>query len=122
MTGRRRSVRKFGAVAALFALALQFVLSFGHMHPEDFFPAMAQPATQAGTPAAPSKPAPIIPTDDACAICVNMAMMGAVAIPPPPAPILPEFVFARAIFPQLVAEAPRWTVRVSFRSRAPPSV
>jgi hypothetical protein len=122
MSGRRQSVHKFGAVAALFALALQFALSFGHMHPEDFFPPTGQGPIRAGLPTAPLKPIPTVPVDDACAICINMAMVGASAMPPPPPPVVPSLVFARTIFPPLVAEAPRWTARVSFRSRAPPFV
>jgi len=122
MWGRRRTVRKYGAVAALFALALQFVLSFGHMHPEDFFPHMAQPATSGSAPSAPSKHGPTVPIDDACAICINMAMVGASALPAPPPPIMPPMVYGRAIFPPLVAVAHRSAVRVSFRSRAPPFV
>ena len=31
-----RSNRRFGSWAALFALAIQLVLSFGHIHLEDF--------------------------------------------------------------------------------------
>jgi hypothetical protein len=121
MRGRRRSVRKFGAVAALLALALQFVLSFAHIHPEDFFPVTAHHVAQAGAPGTPSKPAPAVPTDDSCAICISMAMAGSSATPAL-IPIVPPLVFGRAIFPPLVTEAPRWTVRVSFRSRAPPLV
>src|SRR5277367_1552565 len=115
MRGRRRSVHKFGAVAALFALALQLVLSFGHMHPEDFFPPTGQGPTRAGVPSAPLKPIPAVPADDACAICINMAMVGSSALPPPVPPIMPPLAFGRAVFPPLVAEAPRWATRVSFR-------
>jgi hypothetical protein len=125
MMGRSRPVRQWGAALALFALWLQLVLSFAHIHPEDFFPPV--PVQQAslpglpGAPAAPAKPAPANPDHDDCAICVSMAMAAASALP---APILlvppsPDYgiSYVRIAHTPALAAAPR----PPFQTRAPPS-
>lgn len=120
MFGRRRSVHRLGSVLALLALALQFVLSFDHFHPEDFFPSAAA-EMQAGGSSAPERPDPVLPSHDDCAICLSMAMIGASALPPPVAATAPTLV-AFFEFPQPLLAASRPAPRRSFRSRDPPSV
>jgi hypothetical protein len=134
-----RSNVQHGTRLALFALAIQFVLSFGHFHA---IAAPVAPALQSATtqfdvafasrlpaPAAVSKSTPQQPasnhdsdrqTDDFCAICVVVAMANAALSATPPALLLPhavEFVY-------LTTEAEfvhRNSVRVAFQPRAPPA-
>jgi hypothetical protein len=119
MMGRSRSVRQSGATLALAALWLQLVLSFAHIHPEDFF-ARAQQAAVPGAPAVPAKPVPALPTHDDCAICVSLAMAAASALP---APILlappPDYGVAF----RRIADTPAPSVapRPPFQTRAPPA-
>ena len=134
-----RSNVQHGTRLALFALAVQFVLSFGHFH------AIAAPvasALQSGTtqfdlsfagrlpaPEAVSKSTPQQPasnhdsdqqTDDFCAICAVVAMANAALSAAPPVLLLPhavEFVYltTNAGFVDLNP------VRVAFQPRAPPA-
>jgi Protein of unknown function (DUF2946) len=119
-------MRQSGAVLALFALALQIVLSFGHMHPEDFFPPgsggagrdLAQTLTRG--PSAPSPQSPAGDSDhDGCAICINMAMVGASALPPPVS-IAPPVAVAHVMFAPVASAAAAGALYPNFRSRAPP--
>jgi hypothetical protein len=127
-----RSNIKYGSKLALLALAIQFVLSFGHFHA---VAAQAAPAIQSGiqpvavatdaaappTQAQPQKqkPASDHDTNDACAICAVIAMANAVLFSTPPLLELPqavEFLYQTtdAEFVHLHA------VRVAFQPRAPP--
>jgi hypothetical protein len=134
-----RSNVQHGTRLALLALAVQFVLSFGHFHA---IAARAMPALQTGTtqfdisfagrlpaPDAVNKSAPQQPAsnhdsdqqpDDFCAICAVVAMANAALSAAPPALLLPhavEFVY-------LTTDAEsvhRNSVRVAFQPRAPPA-
>jgi hypothetical protein len=122
MRRRRGPVRRFGAALALFALAVQLVLSFGHIHPEDFWTPRAAPAlaqsSDAPAPALPGQPG--LPTHDDCAICVAMAMAASSALPAPIA-LPPPSNFgdiAQPLPPRpVIAAAPR----LPFQTRAPPA-
>jgi len=118
-----------GARLALLALAVQIVLSFGHIH---FYAlglasanaASAAMAQDAGT-AAPSKPAPIHKSDGSagvdCAICALIQLSATSA--PAAAPALPLPANPGPIgrhFP--VASALAATPHFLFQARAPPSV
>ena len=120
MMGRDRSVRHWGTTLALFALALQLVLSFGHIHPDDFFRLEAPSSARTAANTAPlPAPAPALPSHDDCAICVSMAMVGSSVLPAPVALVPPATlvaVFARPIDAPILAVP----LRLSFRSRAPP--
>ena len=133
-----RSNIKHGTRLALFALAVQLALSFGHSHG---IAAQAAPAIQSGPvlsdPAyATSLPAPAtvsrstqpLPSDqdsdrqpaDACAICAVMALANAVLFATPPILLLPqaiEFLYLAtdAEFVHLNS------ARVAFQPRAPPA-
>jgi hypothetical protein len=131
-----RSNIKRGSRLALFALAIQFALSFGHFH------AVAAQAIQPDTApfelshanglAAPDavgesaqQPSPSTPDSDQqpsdpCAICAVMALANAVLFATPPILLLPqaiEFLYLTtdAEFVHLNS------ARVAFQPRAPPA-
>src|SRR3954451_3914009 len=130
---------RHGSRLALFALAIQFALSFGHFHGMG---AQAAPAIQthvtdadfayaAGVAAQPAadavaqKQQPSTPdTDqqpaDACAICAVMSLAGHVLFETPPLLQLPQAVE----FLYLTTDAEfvhLGSVRYAFQSRAPPA-
>lgn len=123
-----RTYGRFGSGLALFALALQFCLAFGHIHPEDIYGSVGRPLSGAVEIALPTASSPQSLTrdyaanhaDDFCAICETMFMLGSSATPEAPqllsqAPIVrPARHFSRAA---ALFVAPR---RASFQSRAPP--
>jgi Protein of unknown function (DUF2946) len=129
-----RSQIKAGSRLALFALAVQFVLAFGHFHS---FAAQAAPAIQSGaaqSPAAVHLTAPEAvsqsgqqrpgsdhdhPSGDPCAICAVMALANTVLFSTPPLLLLPQAVE----FLYLTADAEFVhlnSARVAFQPRAPP--
>ena len=112
-----RSNIRHGSRTALFALAVQFVLAFGHFHGI---------AAQAA-PTIASAQSQQIPSDhdsgqqpaDTCAICAVMALANTALFATPPLLLLPqaiEFLYLTtdAEFAHLNA------VRVAFQPRAPP--
>lgn len=123
-----RTNGRFGSGVALFALALQFCLAFGHIHPDDIYGSVGRPLSNAAEIALPAAGSPqslsrdhvASHADDFCAICETMVMLGTSATPeapqlPAPAPIVRparHFVRTAALF-----VAPR---RAPFQSRAPP--
>jgi hypothetical protein len=133
-----RSNIKQGSRLALFALAVQFVLSFGHFHAvaAQAAPGIQSAAVQSGisyagilaAPDALSKATRQAPSDrdsdqhpdDYCAICAVVAMANAVLFATPPVLLLPQ----AAEFLYLATDAgfvrPN-SVRVAFQPRAPPA-
>jgi hypothetical protein len=123
-----RTNGRFGSGLALFALALQFCLAFGHIHPDDIYGSVGRPLSSAAEIALPKADSPqsfsrdhvASHADDFCAICETMVMLGTSATPeapqmPAPAPIVrPARHFARTT---ALSVAPR---RAPFQSRAPP--
>ena len=117
-----RSNVKTGSRLALFALALQFALSFGHFHAA----AQAAPAIQSGLSYAlttADEPASNPDSDqrpnDPCAICAVIALANSVLFAPPPPLLLPQaiaflYLATDAEFVHLSAAYP------AFQSRAPP--
>jgi hypothetical protein len=131
-----RSNIKRGSRLALFALAIQFVLSFGHFHAvaaqaiqPDTAPFELSHANGLAAPAAVSEsaqqPSPSTPDSDQqhrdpCAICAVMALANAVLFATPPILLLPqaiEFLYLTtdAEFVHLNS------ARVAFQPRAPPA-
>ena len=132
----RSNIKRVSHVA-LFALAIQFALSFGHFHG---VANQAASATQSGSvksafliadnlaaqvahdPSA-SQPAPGHDSGehpgDICAICAVMAMANAALFATPPTVLLPQaFDFSyTATMTEFVSVLP---VRVAFQPRAPP--
>jgi len=119
MTWFRSNIKRVSHVA-LFALAIQFALSFGHFHGVATDATSAaqiarslsapQPGSDQGSPEHPG---------DICAICVVMAMANAALFATPPTVLLPQaFDFSyKATTAQSVRILP---VRVAFQPRAPP--
>jgi hypothetical protein len=119
-----RSRARLGSWVALFALALQLVVSFGHVHAEHLAASSAGHASI--DIALPATDAPVVPAhpdglaDDYCAICALIHLSGAL-LPSAAPSLLEPFVFARtslepAVTPMLAAQPP-----ASFRARAPPT-
>lgn len=115
-----RSNIQRGSRLALFALAVQFVLSFGHFHG---VAAQAAQALQSVSDAAQQQRQSNHDSDrqsnDACAICAVVAMASAVLFATPPALLLPQAVE----FSYLTTEAEFIhlnSARVVFQPRAPP--
>jgi hypothetical protein len=125
---------KTGSRLALFALAVQFALSFGHFH---FDAAKAAPAIQAGPgdvvllsveggspPAKASQPQPANHDNDQqpienCAICAVISLAGNLLLSTPPLLLLPQAV--ELLYLATDAEfAHLGSIRLPFQSRAPP--
>jgi len=121
-----RSRSRLGAYLALFALAFQLAVSFGHVHLERVAPPSAGVSALAGAQPsaddrnAPSKPAGREhPADDHCPICTLIHLAGALV--PAEMPSLP----LPAVFSRLRLEtAAEFDLTAShatlFRARAPP--
>jgi hypothetical protein len=114
-----RSKLKYGSRIALFALAIQFALSFGHFH------GIAAQATPVAVGQSIQQPQPASDRDsnqhsgDICAICAVMAMANAVSFAAPPVLPLPQAIE----FSYLATDAGFVhvsSVRVAFQPRAPP--
>jgi hypothetical protein len=112
-----RSRAKTLSLLALFALAVQFALAFGHVH-ADFVRAgpgvvasIASASSDHGTDSAPGH--------DACAICAVTAMAGTGVTAAPPALPLPHAFDALrlAARPQVTIASPRLR---AFPPRGPP--
>lgn len=120
---RSGRLQRRGAWVALFAIALQLVLTFGHMHP---LPAAASSGVAAVT-AATSEPGNGSSdrqtgdiAHDICAICVATQMANAAALPPPAALALPVRVFVAMAFSGGTFAPPRLP-SLAFETRAPPT-
>jgi hypothetical protein len=120
-----RANRTSGGRLALFALAVQLVLSFGHIHREDIFGPAAAPAgaVVVASAADPSAPTPADPApghaDDYCAICASLYLLGTSFVPDVPQLPLPHVSYAiehvdRTVVVLVVPQ------RAPFQSRAPP--
>jgi len=117
-----RSNIRHGSRLALFALAIQFVLAFGHFHGVAHAASAIASATSLTAPGTP-QPVPGQDSDrhanDACAICAVMAMANTLLFTTPPLlrpPEAAEFLYRTtdAGFVYL------GSLRVAFQPRAPP--
>jgi hypothetical protein len=123
-----RAYRKFGGRLALSALALQFYLSFAHIHPDDIYGPVGQPlfaAEAVNLPAAESLKAlpagvPWYSGDALCPICETIYFLSTSSTPDAPT-VLPPTFWSRPAEHSIVRTtlfvAPR---RAPFQSRAPP--
>jgi hypothetical protein len=118
-----RSHLRLGARLALFALVVQLVVSFGHVHAEDFAATVALAASAGhGSPSsgAPNGRHPSDTTNDICAICALIQLVH-VSVPAM-APVLS----APTVFDWIRHQPPRQLAASAsshelFRARAPPS-
>ncbi len=120
-----RSNIRHGSRLALLALAVQFMLSFGHFH------AQASPVVQSGvasivsSDAATGQPSPAShDTDqqpgDTCAICAVMALANLALFATPPLLLLPQAV--EFLYLATDAEFVHLnSARLAFQPRAPPA-
>jgi len=123
-----RSRIRSGARLALLALAVQMVLSFGHMHRGDLglppLPAFGGTDLASDGSHGPAQPADREHhpgSDDYCAICASMVLI-ATAIPSlPPVLIVPETIH-HLWPPQATLHQPATQIALSFQARAPPLV
>lgn len=117
---RSRSWRRFGGWAALFALSLQIVLAFGHMHPlaaaGRFVTAATPHASSGGDP----QKRPGDAAQDICAICVSIHLAGTLVLPqaaalaaPAGSPDLVDLGGSSFVLPRLPPHP--------FQTRAPPT-
>ncbi len=122
MRGVRRH-RRHGAVLALIALALQIAVAFGHVH----LPALAQNphaiSTQRAALADTKSHAPAqipVDNDDYCAICASIFLAASAFAPVPPQLLVPAN-FQRVEHCCHAASPLVESLRLAFRSRAPPA-
>ena len=123
-----RSRSRLGAYLALFALAFQLAISFGHVHLERMSPpsagmgasALAGAQPSADDRNAPSKPAGREhPADDHCPICTLIHLAGALV--PAEAPSLPLPTVVGRLRLEVAAEFDLTPSHAAlFRARAPP--
>lgn len=112
-----RSNIKHGSRLALFALAIQFALSFGHFHG---LVAQAAPALQQTGQHVPAGQDSDRQPAEPCAICAVMALASTALFAAPPLLLLPQ----AAQFLYLITDAEFVHLshgRVAFQPRAPPA-
>ncbi len=124
-----RANRRAVACCALFALAVQLILSFGHFHLTvglgsgssslaSSFGDQARP--QPGdTDGGPSKPA--VPVADYCGICAVINLAGSVVPPAAPAVLQPVAVISTVAW-RIVETSATPSPHIDARARAPPAV
>jgi hypothetical protein len=110
---------------AIFALACQFVLTFGHVHTGSVSLVSVALVSADGvdsSASAPSSPAQKIPTGlarDFCAVCNHVSLAGALVLPVSPTAV-PPISFIRRLHWPLVAMAFRSRDHFYFDARGPP--
>jgi hypothetical protein len=121
-----RSNIRHGSRLALLALAIQFLLTFGHFHGVGVQGATATAANLAFTASAIDRPHPQPGSSDPessgdlCAICAVMALANLALFTPPP--ILPSPQAVEFSYPATgTAFVDLDSATVAFRSRAPPA-
>jgi hypothetical protein len=119
---------RWGARLALFALAVHFVLSFGHVHSDVLSHQLgtaiaaamesdADPARGSGQPAHPYRGST---AHDFCALCASLNLLGSLILPDASPPVmLPDF--DRVQFRHGLASIPSRPFRSFSEARAPPS-
>lgn len=113
-----RSKARRLSLLALFALALQFGLSFGHFH-NDLGIAVASAAAGQSQASAPDSGGDQNHHHDLCAICSSLAMTGSALAPDTPPLPLPIALSNSRTTPDPETATPD-NRRSAFRSRAPP--
>lgn len=119
-----RSNARFGSWLALFALALQLTLSFGHVHPNAHLsraaPGFAASLEMPAPGGIPEKPTKHTKFTDFCAICAVVQMASSSLVPTIPSDFLPDIVsherMPLSFHAQLIA-----LLRLPAQARAPPA-
>src|SRR5579863_5862346 len=123
----RRHIQS-GAWLAQIALALHLVLTFGHVHAEQFSPAWMVTApimatnihADDGGGAAPEQRYRMLPAHHFCAVCSSIDLLGTSVVP-----VAQKLVLRPAVIdiikPDFTDAAPLLKARSSFKARAPPS-
>jgi hypothetical protein len=124
-----RANRTFGGGAALFALALQFWLSFAHIHTEDIYGPANVPLSSAAQIASPPADATKLrPAErashhgnDICAICATIYLLN--SSPAPQAPQLQPLALNSQPAEHFIRVSALFVAarRAPFQSRAPPA-
>jgi hypothetical protein len=125
------------ASLALFALACQFVLSFGHVHLDRFagnssnwaiaavagnvVAAPAGKVTLADVPTSPRQKNPSGLGDDFCAICASISLAGALVVPDAPT-LLPGISVVKELHWSFAATRAASIGHFHFNARGPPTV
>src|SRR6516225_7627567 len=115
--------RRHGAMLALIALALQLVLTFGHVHLRGAGGSSLRIIAGQASLAHPPLQAPVqIPSDDDdyCAICASIFLASSAFAPAPPQLLVPAN-FQRVEHSLESARPLADSRRLAFRSRAPPA-
>ena len=121
-----RSRSKLGAYLALFALALQLALTFGHVHLDRAAPMSADRFTVDADAWNAAPATPTDPTDrhdradDHCAICSLIQLAGALVLAEPPSLPLPDISVRGPSEPPLAFDFPS-PHRALVAPRAPPT-
>jgi hypothetical protein len=123
-----RSNRRPSAWVALFALALQLYLSFGHIHPDDIYGPLGESLTVAEAVVLPSaqsvrsSPAgqPWYDSDALCPICATMHFLSTSFTPEAPQVLPLPFVALPVEHSAPVTALFVTPRRAAFQSRAPP--
>jgi len=115
--GLARTRRRLTGWLALFALALQFVVGFGHVHSEDFA-GLVHPGVVRVSPADPGPAGPSDPDHLTCDICAAVHLTGTSVVPTPPALVLPIATPFVAPVAAPTTHAP--ALVVAFDARGPP--
>jgi hypothetical protein len=118
--------KRFGVCATLFALLIQFVASFGHVHVGHVGPQTTQ-GTELVRTTSPDRDRVRAPfggnsheTDGyICDICATLNLIGSAQITMPPE-VPPLFALHTAEMGYPAETAPAELRRINFRSRAPP--
>ena len=119
-----RAHQTSGAWLGLAALLVQIVVSFAHIHRDDFIPVVAEGVPNASrlNPVRPDdsrSPAPAS-DDDFCAICASMALVGSVVLPQPP-PIVFAAVAHRVLLVERAMILASTEQHRQFLARGPPA-
>jgi hypothetical protein len=121
-----RSHRRLGSRLALFALAVQIVLSFGHVHLDKIAPPSAATSAVSLLDTAPRDKAPVAPghhggANDFCAICATIALVAS-SVLPEAAQLAPPLAAPFTRLGECEAARPAFALPFSFQARAPPAI
>ena len=114
-----RSKAKKLSLLALFALALQLGLSFGHVHHDRAFAGTATISDQASAASRDNSNSDTDGRQDLCAICATVALANALIDSAPPVLPLPVVSAAAEMLPAAAASH-AGTHPLGFQARAPP--